>query len=318
MDNMSQIGIEQIGCYVPSQRLDNRSQGGALGATEDFIEQKLGFLNLAKKGEQESTSDLCCAAYEDLQSKATFDTAQIGCLMVVTQNPDSGGIPHTSAFVHQKLGLPKSIACCDISLGCTGYVHAASLMTSFMRENDIASGLLFTADPYSVIIDPADRDTTMLFGDGATCTLFSRSPRYRLGRSRFTTGSKFSDAIRTQSDADRTLVMNGSDVFRFVAKHVPPEVKRCLADNQLELAQVDRFLIHQGSKFIVETIAKALEIENERMQFTAHDIGNTVSSSVPIMLAALLEETPLPRTVLAAGFGVGLSSFVSTLHQVTD
>lgn len=311
------IGIQAVGCYVPSKRLNTLKMGPRLDAKEEFITTKLGFLSLAQKGNQEATSDLCVNAYENLKSKVDSNI-DVGCLIVVTQNPDSGGIPHTSAIVHHKLGLQKRIACCDISLGCTGFVHGSSMITAFMRENEIENGLLFTADPYSMIIDPNARDTVMLFGDGATCTLFSHSPKFTLGRSRFVTDSKFHKAIKTADDPNRTLSMIGHEVFRFVAKNVPREVRDCLEENSLSIEQIDQFLIHQGSKFVVETLAMALKINPEKMKFEAGEIGNTVSSSIPIMLADVLKQPQLPKKLLAAGFGVGLSSFVTVLNRVGE
>ena len=311
------IGIKQVGCYIPQNRIDTFELGSQLDAKEDFIRDKLGFTELAKKSAEESTSDLCVRAYQDLLQKCGDIAPEIGCVMVVTQNPDTGGIPHTSAVVHQKLGLIKQVACCDISLGCTGFVHALSVITGFMREAGIQNGLLFTADPYSMVIDPNDRDTAMLFGDAATCSLIGSDPIYKAGKSRFVTDSKFNEAIKTASTPDRTLSMKGSEVFRFVAKNVPREIKACLKDNELQMADVDRFLIHQGSKFIVETLAGALKIKDDKMQFAAGKFGNTISSSIPMLLADVLSEKELPQTILAAGFGVGLSSFVSVLNRTT-
>ncbi|QDT03532.1 Acetoacetyl CoA synthase NphT7 [Rubripirellula lacrimiformis] len=311
----NKLGIEKVGCYLPSARLDTLELGHKLGATDGFVSKKLGFTKLARKPDCEMTSDMCVSAHEDFAEQCHIHP-EIGCLAVVTQNPDAGGIPHTSSIVHQKLGLSKRIACFDISLGCTGFVHGASIMIGFMRENGIKNGLLFTADPYSAVVSPSDRDTALLFGDGATCTLISSNPKYTLGRSRYLTDSKHSNAIRTIDNPRRTLSMNGSDVFRFVAKHVPREINDCLYENGLTIDQIDRFLIHQGSKFIVETLAAAIHAEPSKIAFTAETTGNTVSSSIPLMLAKVLqEETAPPTNLLLAGFGVGLSSFVTTLKR---
>src|ERR1035438_6305021 len=88
----------------------------------------------------------------------------------------SRGLPHTSAIVQGKLGLPQNCACFDVALGCSGYVYGLSIIKSFMRDNGMSSGLLFTADPYSKIIDPQDKSTVLLFGDAATASLLEDTP----------------------------------------------------------------------------------------------------------------------------------------------
>ena len=111
----------------------------------------------------------------------------IDCLVVVTQNPDGDGLPHTSAIVHAKLNLKTSCAVFDISLGCSGYVYSLSIIKSFMESNSLKNGLLFTCDPYSKIIDINDKNTSMLFGDAATVTMMNTKPKLLLDKFIFAT-----------------------------------------------------------------------------------------------------------------------------------
>ena len=313
---MIDLGIKAIGTYLPTGSTDVYDLGATLGADRVFISSKLGFESLARKRDSEEASDLCVGAFDDLVGKADFDSSKIDCVVVVTQNPDGGGLPHTSALVHGKLKLPSNASCFDVSLGCTGYVHGLSIIEGFLNTHALKTGLLFTADPYSAIIDSSDRDTALLFGDGATCTLMTDSPRYRLGKSRFCTGSDYAQAIHVELKSKRTLSMDGNQVYRFVVKNVPKQIRDCLEDNGLTLDDVGRFLVHQGSRFIVDSLAAALGVNGRRMPFTAAQTGNTVSSSIPVMLSETLMESPLPRYVLLAGFGVGLASCVAVLSRV--
>ena len=155
------FGIEAIGTYLGEVKNSNYSRLKEFNLDKEFIENKSGFRYLRKALEGEKTSDLCLRAFEDLDSKIKINLSQIDCCVVVTQNPDFK-IPHVSSIVHKNLNLSENCACFDVSLGCSGYVYGLSVIKSFMNENDLSKGLLFTSDPYSKIIDESDKGTSLL------------------------------------------------------------------------------------------------------------------------------------------------------------
>ena len=303
------IGITAIGYVLGSRRIDNAARNVA---EPELLEQKIGVRQIARRTD-EDTSDLAVSAVKDLQKRHPFDAEKIECLVVVTQNPDGFGLPHTAAIVHDKLGLPETCAAFDISLGCSGFVYGLSIITSFMEQNAMTTGLLVTSDPYSKVVDDDDRNTSLLFGDGAAATLVTDSPVWHAGRYVFGTAGKHRQALHVNDD--RTLVMNGRTVFTFSATAVPPAITRTLAVNDVSLDDVDCFLLHQGSKYIVDTIAKRLGV-TDRTAFHAGDYGNTVSSSLPILLADVVPDDA--ETILISGFGVGLSLGCTILRRVND
>ena len=206
------IGIEAIGTYLPKERIDNLQRMKEFKVDETFLKTKTGMLSLAVKVEGEETSDLCVAAFKDLEAKKDVSVSEIECIVVCTQNPDSKGLPHTSAIVHGKLGLPTSCAAFDVSLGCSGFVYSLSIIQAFMQANGFSKGLLFTADPYSKVVDAKDKNTSLLFGDGATVSLISDNPVWKTGK--FLFGSQGSDSSAIQvREADGKLEMNGRGVF---------------------------------------------------------------------------------------------------------
>jgi 3-oxoacyl-[acyl-carrier-protein] synthase-3 len=301
---MMSIGIQQIGCYRPADAVNVVERGRRLGISPEFITSKLGFRKLLQRAHGEDTSDLCVKSFEDLLGRGPLNLSQLGCLAVVTQGPDGGGIPHTAAVVHRKLGLAAEMAVFDISLGCSGFVQGLSIMCALMAREGIGSGLLFTADPYSKIVDPEDRNTALLFGDAATCTLLSDRPRFEVGRCLNWTQSSTSDAIR--AGIDRRLSLDGNAVYRFVARTVGRQILQCVEAHQIAREEVDFFLVHQGSRFVVDAVRQSLGVCPEKVPFLAADTGNTVSSSIPLALE-MCWELPLKRVVIS-GFGVGLSS----------
>ena len=301
------IGITAIGYVLGEDRIDNAARGIA---TPDLLEDKIGVRQIARMKDIE-TSDLAVAAVGALQAQHAFDMQDVECLIVITQNPDGFGLPHCSAIVHDKLGLPETCAAFDISLGCSGFVYGLSAITAFIEQNGMTTGLLVTADPYSKVIDDEDRNTSLLFGDGAAATLITDRPVWRAGEYVFGTAGKHRNALKV-NDA-RKREMNGRTVFTFSATAVPPAIEKTLADNGLTIDDIDCVLLHQGSKFIVDTIAKRLGAE-EKTGFHAGEYGNTVSSSIPILLARNVPDDA--NCVLLSGFGVGLSMGCTVLKRV--
>ena len=295
------LGIEEIGYYIPQGRISNYDRKTQFGIDDHFIEEKIGVRQVSLKSPDEETSDLCVKAFANLRDKITIDLNDIEAMVVVTQNPDRN-IPHTSAILHGKLALPNRCACFDISLGCSGFVYALSIFQAFMAANGMKKGLLFTADPYSKITDPNDKNTTLLFGDASAVTLISDQPKLVSGAFTFgTIGAEHEKLICNEG----VLFMHGRAVFNFAAKVIPDDIRQVVAKNALTLEQIDLFLLHQGSKIIVETIADKLPVPRDKAPYATYDYGNTVSSTLPILLAEELSGNA--RNIVICGFGVGLS-----------
>lgn len=156
------IGIRSIASYIPEGRIDNIAQAQSFGRDEDFVRTKLGTTSLAVKAEDEETSDLAVRAVQNLLAKnPELSLENVQALVVITQNGDAEGLPHTSAIVQHKLGLPTHAACFDLSLGCSGYVYGLYVLKGFMQATGLKNAILVTADPYSKIMDRSDRMTTL-------------------------------------------------------------------------------------------------------------------------------------------------------------
>ncbi len=304
------IGIRSIAGYLPTGRIDNFDLKKKFEFENEFIEKKIGFRSISRKSADEDTSDMCCAAFEQMVRHGNVDPDSVQVVAVCTQNPDYS-IPHTAAIVHGKLGLAERCAAFDISIGCSGYVYGLAIVGSFMKAMGFTSGLLFTADPYSKIIDENDRDTALLFGDAATVTHIGTDPVFSSGRFTFGTRGKEHSALICRSGK---LQMNGRAVFNFSASVIPGDIKEALKLNGMKINEIDYFLIHPGSKYIVDFIKKRLQLPDAKTPFKAQLYGNTVSSSVPLMLTDLLAD-PLAGKVLISGFGVGLSWSTTVLYR---
>ncbi|TCK62135.1 ketoacyl-ACP synthase III [Seleniivibrio woodruffii] len=305
------IGIKEVASYYAPDRVSNYERMEKFGINESFIEKKIGIKNVRVTDKNISASDMCVLAYENLEKKIKLDRSTVECLIVITQNPDYN-IPHTSAIVHGKLDMPESCACFDISLGCSGFVYGASVIKSFMEENGFRTGLLFTSDQYSRVIDPEDKNTSLLFGDAAAVTLFTDDPVYTLGKMSFgTIGKKYENLICR----DGVLFMDGFEIFNFASGYVPVDFEKSLAANGITKDDIDCFMFHQGSKYIVDTLRKKLGLPQEKVVFDIEDYGNTVSSSIPVLLEKVMNNEEIKK-IYISGFGVGLSWASGVLNRV--
>jgi 3-oxoacyl-[acyl-carrier-protein] synthase-3 len=295
------IGITEIGSYIPSKRISNIERKEQFDTDEDFIYNKIGVSKIAVKDTDEETSDLAVKAFQNLEKKVAINRKEIEAIILVTQNPDSN-IPHSSALIHGALDFPETCACFDISLGCSGYVYGLSVIKSFMESNGMKKGLLFTSDPYSKIINPEDKNTALLFGDAATVSYLTDDPVYAAKNFTFGTIGKESSNLTCHNNV---LSMNGRGIFNFAARYIPIDLKNLLSESNLNLADIDKFIFHQGSKYIIDTLIKRTGIDSNKVMFDITDYGNTVSSSIPIILEKILHDGN--KYLYISGFGVGLS-----------
>lgn len=306
------ILLTDIAGYVPPGRVDNLARLAELGTDEDFLRTKIGTTAVARAA-GETTADLCISAFEQLSAASGISATDVDALVVVTQNPEGRGIPHTSAIVHGRIGARDDCAAFDLSLACSGFVYGVSVLESFMRTHGLRAGVLLTCDPYSRIVDPADRNTALLFGDAAAATLLRADAArgWQLGRFRFATRGAGCEALHNRSGR---LEMDGRGVFNFSATVVPEQIRAVVADAGLTFDDIDLFLFHQGSKFIVDTLAKRLGVPTAKVPVALGDLGNTVSSSIPLAFAPHLHRPEL-RRVLVSGFGGGLSWATGLLER---
>jgi 3-oxoacyl-[acyl-carrier-protein] synthase-3 len=300
----SEVLLSAIGTYIPERRADNQVLLEGFGVDEHFLANKIGFRSRAVKSADEQTSDLCVRAFEDLcRHVPTLDVTSVEVLCVVTQNPDVR-IPHTAAIVHHKLGLPQMCMTFDVSQGCAGYVHGLAIVMALAERLHLDHVLLFTADPYSTIVDPHDRNTALLFGDAATATYLSADPAgYRLVDATFGTAPGSSHVLHCHDH----LTMDGRQVFLHAARQVPPSITGLLSRHDLSTRDIDQYLLHPGSKNVLDVLRRTLDLPEEHVPFEAEEYGNTVSSSIPLMLQRQLHADTPARRILISGFGVGFS-----------
>lgn len=318
--------LRAIASALPEHRYASEEIAGWVGANPAFLRDKIGIARRGFLAAGETGLDLALAAGRRLLAKEPgLDPGRVRLVVFVTQNPDYR-IPHSAALFQARLGLPETAACFDLSLGCSGYVYGLAVAGALMAAAGMADGLLVTSDPYSRVMGRADRDTVTLFGDGATVSWLSAEAGGELGATDFGTDGQGWEHLAVRAgggarpreglfpaaapapDDDWRLRMNGRGIFNFMLKRVPASLERCLAANHLAREAVDWFVFHQASRFLLETLVATTGLPAEKVPIRLEEVGNTVSSSIPLVLEELAAEGKLAgRTALLSGFGVGLS-----------
>lgn len=297
------IGIRDIIEYIPKNKINNLDSKRKFDLKNKFIRDKIGFLKLSRILKNQTTIDLALNSAKKLINKYPFLKKEVNALILVTQNPHKN-IPHNSAIIHNELNLSEKCSVFDISLGCSGWVHGLSIAKSFMESNNLKNGILITADPYSKILNYNDKETSMIFGDASTSTFLSNK-NIKFEIKNFDFGTKSSDWGALKIDKRKKLYMNGRKIFNFAFKNVPMSIKNILKKEKTDIKDIDFFVLHQGSKFILNSISKSLEIKKNKLLFLSSNYGNTVSSSIPIILSR--NKFKKTKKIICSGFGVGLS-----------
>lgn len=298
------IGIKSIASHIPAGRIDNFAQAARFERDENFVQTRIGTATLALKESHEETSDMATAAVRNLlANNPGLRLEDIEALVVVTQNPDEEGLPHTSAIVQKKTGLSTHTACFDISLGCSGFVYGLYALKGFMEAANLKNGVLVTADPYSKIVNTDDRATALLFGDAATATWLGEAPTWKLGPVRFGTDGKGAEHLIRRNGL---FHMNGREVVSFAEARVLSQLKEALELAGLDLDSVDAILPHQGSATIVDMLINQLGDNGHKVIKDMCEVGNTVSSTLPLLLERYAAGSSWQNLVIT-GFGVGLS-----------
>lgn len=327
--------LEAIASALPSIRQGTAEIARHTGADEDFIRDKVGLSTRYVLGPDETGVGLAYTACRRLMEKQSIGPADVDLLVFVTQNPDRR-MPQNSAVLAARLGLSSGLASFDLALGCSGYVYGLVVAESFLAATGRSTALLVTCDPYSRIMAAEDRATNCVFGDAATASLIRREGEgAQLGTTDFGTDGAGGDAISIAAGGAATplvaldvttgvaepgrdalrLHMNGRDVFNFVMTRVAESIDTCLQRNGLKIDHVDCFALHQGSLFMLQALAKRVGIPPEKLLTNIGQFGNTVSSTIPLLLERGMAGGALRgRVVLVSGFGVGLSWATSVLR----
>jgi 3-oxoacyl-[acyl-carrier-protein] synthase-3 len=263
-----------------------------------------------------SALDLATDALENLLQAKPELRLKIRCLILVTQSPDDF-LPSGACVLQDRAGLPSKILAFDIGQGCSGFVQALSVASKLTSEfSDI---VIVCADTYRSKLSKEDRSTATVFSDAASATWISHTPRLEIAaESHSTDGSGRPHLVQKVGldFQDTRLFMSGANVLLFTRRVVPAEIERVLLDAGIQLSEISNCFLHQASKLVLDGLSTRL-IGAKSIPSNILNIGNTVSSSIPILMSGYLSEVNSTVSLLS-GFGVGLSTATMILRPTSD
>ena len=290
----------------------------------ELIYSKTGIAQRHIVAAEQCASDLGVEAARRLFDRHQIDPASIDFLLFCTQTPDYP-LPTTACLVQDRLGIPTSAGALDYNLGCSGFVYGLALADGLIRAESAERVLLVTAETYSKYIHASDRSLRTIFGDGAAATLVQVSHEKTINGIRFGTDGSGADTLIVSRGGARPeklahkprhrqrwpseLYMDGPSLLTFTVARIPELVDAILDSAGLGRDEVDLYLMHQGTRKMLEQLQESLDIDERRLPIVLEHCGNTVSSTLPLMIHELRQQERLKpgmRNVLA-GFGVGWS-----------
>lgn len=331
--------IDNIEYYLPEAELTNEE------LIEDFpdwnvekISSKTGIYSRRIVSENETALDLAVKACQRLFAAASCRPEDIDCLIFCTQSPDYI-LPPNCCLLQTRLGLSIDIQAFDINHGCSGYVYGLNLAKALIESGQCRKVLFVTADTYTRYLNHKDRSVRTLFGDGAAATLIVAKEADAPFMDYFTfatdgrgagnliipaSGSRKAQIIkeglykRALEDGTRTLddlYMNGPEVYTYTMRSVPPLIKRVLDRSGLGVDDVDHFVFHQANAYMLDGLRRKCGIPESKFPVFLNECGNTVSSSIPLLLCEALKKGSIQRgqKLLMAGFGVGYASAAAVI-----
>jgi 3-oxoacyl-[acyl-carrier-protein] synthase-3 len=325
------VGITAMSAAVPKRVIVNREYTEVFSKAEaDEIVDKTGIEQRRFADENTCSSDLCLAAAEKLLSDNNIDKEEIDLLVFISQTPDYR-MPATSVTLQHRLGLPNKTIAFDINLGCSAFIYGLSVVYGMMERSNLRKALLLDGETRSKVYSSHDRRSAFLFGDGGVAALIERDAKF--GKSTFSLNSDGSRAdlimipaggYRKMSSAETVVekvvdefgnmrseeqgYMRGGDVFNFVIREIPRDIKNTLALVEKTVDDFDYVVFHQANNFINSYIMKKMKLDAAKIPSTIAKFGNTSSVSVPLTIVSELKgKLDGNKELLLSAFGVGMT-----------
>ena len=325
------VGITALSAAVPKQVINNYEYTEFFPAAEvREVVDKIGVAERRFADAQTCSSDLCYSAAEQLIADNKIERSEIDLLVFISQTPDYR-MPATSVILQHRLGLPNTTIAFDINLGCSAFIYGMSVVYAMMKNSGLRKALILDGETRSKVYSAKDRRTAFIFGDAGVAALVERNNKF--GQSTFSLNSdgsrehlikinaggyrhpstpetlkeKLVDAFGNIRSEEQGY-MNGGDVFTFVNREIPKDIKKILEYTERDKDSFDYIILHQANIFINTHVVKKLKLDTTKIPSTIEKYGNTSSVSVPLTIVSELKgRMSGNKDLLMSAFGVGMT-----------
>lgn len=317
------MGVKIAGCkfYVPEKKLTNFELEKMVDTSDEWILQRTGIKERHITEENISSSDLAIKSSLEVIKEAKIKKEDINLIIVATVTSDYS-VPSCANILQDKIGAKRAGAF-DINSGCAGFIYGLIIGSQFIINNKCKNVLVVGVETLSKITDFTDRNTCVLFGDGAGSVILQKDGKdcgllsFILGSDgeKYSAiivpagGSKIPASFETIEKKLHFIKMDGRAVFEFAVNKTADIIRDVVKKAKLNLPDIKYFLLHQANIRILESIRKKLDIPEDKILINIEKYGNTSSASIPILLSEAVSEGKIKKNdiLLFAGFGAGLS-----------
>lgn len=315
------VGIIGIGSFAPEKILTNKDLEQIVDTSDEWISERTGIKVRHIVADGENTSDIAAKAAERALKDAGLTADDIDLIVVATATPDML-FPSTACLVQNKLKAAKAAAY-DLAAGCSGFMYAIVTASQFIKTGLYKHVLVIGAESLSRILDWTDRNTCVLFGDGAGAVVLGEVPEgYGILGSNLGSDGSGGDLLclpaggtsrpateETVRDRLHFVHMAGNEVFKFAVKVMGEAALNALEHAQIDTSEVDWLIPHQANIRIIQSAAKRLKMPMEKVIVNVDKYGNTSSASIPIALEEAIHDGRIKsgQVITMVGFGAGLT-----------
>ncbi|ACA38821.1 beta-ketoacyl-ACP synthase III [Lysinibacillus sp. fkY74-1] len=299
-------GILGIGKYVPEKVVTNFDLEKIMDTSDEWIRTRTGIEERHFAADDQETSDLAVAAAKEAIKKAGITPEEIGLILVATVTQDQT-FPSVACMVQEQLGAVNAAAM-DQAAACAGFIYSLVTAKHFVEANTYKYVLVVGVEKLSKVIDWNDRNTAVLFGDGASAAVVGPVSNGR-GILSFELGADGTGGKNLYLTKQDTIAMNGREVFKFAVRQMGESAVNVIDKAGLTKEDVDFLVPHQANIRIMESARERLELPPEKMSKTIHKYGNTSAASIGISLVDELEAGKIKEDdlLVLVGFGGGLT-----------
>jgi 3-oxoacyl-[acyl-carrier-protein] synthase III len=304
-----------VGRALGGRIVTNSDLEGVLDTTDEWISARTGIKARHFVAEGENAATLAVVASKKALQHAGVDGGSVDLIICGTSTaPES--MPSVACLVGEEIGAPGAGAM-DLSAACAGFSYAASVASSMLSSGTAGRILLIGSDAMSTIVDPEDRSTAVLFGDGAGAVVLDAGQ----GESGFVDHILGADGRgaplgRAGHPGDEEkLFQNGREVFKFAVRILPDMVEKLLSRNALSPDEVQYVIPHQANARIIRSAARKMEIPEERVVINLDRFGNTSAASIPLSYPDIYDAMEPGKYIITVGFGFGLT-WAANLYRI--
>ncbi len=329
---MTNALITGWGMYAPSRIMSNADLEKLVDTSDEWIVSRTGIRERRIAAEDETTTTLSVNASRDALAVAGMDPSELDLVILGTCSPDYY-MPATAVLVAHELGA-KRAAGFDLMAACSGFVFSLATATAYVRSGMYRNVLVVGVELLSRFLDYTDRNTCVLFGDGAGAVIVSASdkPGGLLGLDMYSDGSGKDGIIfpaggsacpttpKTVAEGGHFVHMAGKEVYKYATRQLAESSRSALRNAGLGVDDVDQFLFHQANLRIIESVQNAVGIPGDKTYLNIEKYGNTSAASVPMALVEAVADgriQPGDRLLMAA-FGAGYTAGAAVVEWTAD